>query len=293
MFCKQSFGRKVFIIINYTFLIVVAALCIFPIIHILAVSLSSEVPVNAGAVKIWPIGLTMSSYKYVLNDVKFYNAFLISMERTILGLVISMVLTVLSAYPLSKSQKVFKARGFYIWFFLITILFSGGLIPTYLAVRYTGLIDTIWALILPISVPVFNIIILQNFFKELPDEISEAAFIDGAGHWTVLFKIMIPLSKPAIATLILFTTVTQWNSWFDGMIYMNSAEHYPLQTYLQTIIVQTDLKLVSNIDDLTANVTAASSKAAEIFIAMIPILLVYPFIQPYFTKGIIMGSVKG
>jgi len=293
MFYKESIGRRIFIAFNYIFLILAALICIFPIIHILAMSFSSEMPVNAGLVKVWPVGFTLDAYKYALAEPKFYRAFFVSVERTTLGIVINMLLTVLAAYPLSKSKRHFSARSIYIWFFVFTMLFSGGLIPTYLVVKNTGLIDSIWSLILPTAVPVFNIILLQNFFKELPEEISESAYIDGAGDWTVLFKIFIPISKPAIATLVLFVSVMHWNAWFDGMLYMNRPLHYPLQTYLQSIIVQTDIKFVQDISDLTNNVSQSSSRAAQIFIAMLPILLIYPFLQKYFTKGIVLGSVKG
>lgn len=292
MFCKESVSRKAFIIFNYIFLILSAVICIFPLAHIAALSLSSNQAVNSGIVSVWPVGLNLDPYRFVIGEPKFYISFLISVERVLLGIGVSMLLTVLAAYPISKSSKTFKARDIYVWFFLITILFSGGLIPLYLVVRYARLIDTIWALVIPCAVPVFNIILLQNFFKSLPDEISESAFIDGAGHWTILFRIILPLSKPVLATLILFVAVNHWNSWFDGMLFMNRPEHYPLQTYLQTIVVQTDLRVLTNINDIK-NVSEENSKAAKIILAMLPILLVYPFLQKHFTKGIILGSVKG
>jgi len=263
-----------------------------PMVHILAISLSSESAVRAGMVGIWPVGLTISSYQFVISDAKFYTAFFITVKRCILGVIISMVLTLLAGYPLSKSARVFHARQFYIWYFVITMLFNGGLIPTYLVVNGTGLMDSIWALTLPIAVPVFNVILLQNFFKELPGEISESAFIDGAGHWTVLFKIMTPLSKPVLATLTLFVLVNHWNEWFHGMIYMNRPANYPLQTYLQTIVIDIDMRLVDDISQLE-NLCEKNSRSAQIFIAMLPIICVYPFLQKYFTKGIVVGSVKG
>lgn len=291
MVYKESLSRKIFVVCNYIILTLIALLCIFPVLHILAVSLSSSSSVNAGLVNIWPKDFTLNTYRFVIGDAKFYTAFLISLERTVLGIVVDMLVTILAAYPLSKSGKVFKPRNFYIWFFVVTMLFSGGLIPSYLIVRYTGLMDTIWALIIPGAVPVFNVILLQNFLKELPGEIAESAFIDGAGHWTVLFKILMPLSKPVLATLILFVAVGHWNTWFDGMIYMNNPNNYPLQTYLQTLIVQSDIRIVNDIRQLQG-VCQQNSKAAQIFVAMLPILCVYPFLQKYFTKGIVLGSVK-
>jgi putative aldouronate transport system permease protein len=292
MFYRESAGRRAFVVFNYIFLSLSAVICIFPMLHILAVSFSSNAAVNSGSVILWPKGFQLSTYSFVAGNSKFYAAFVISVKRTILGVVVDMLLTVLAAYPLSKTKSKFKAREIYIWVFVLTMLFGGGLIPTYLVVMDTHLLDTIWALIIPAAVPVFNVILLQNFFKELPDEISEAAFIDGAGHWTVLFKIFIPLSKAVMATLILFVAVAHWNAWFDGMIYMNRPINYPLQTYLQTIVVQIDLNTTNDLSDIK-NICEENSKSAQIIIAMLPILCFYPFLQKYFTKGIVLGSVKG
>ena len=292
LYYKEPISRRIFVVVNYIFLALTAAVCIFPLLHILTISFSSNAAVNSGSVIIWPVGFQLSTYQFVINSSAFYTAFGISVERTVLGIVINMLLTILAAYPLSLNKQKFKARGFYVWFIFITMLFSGGLIPGYLMVKYTGLIDTIWSLIIPGAVPVFNVILLQNFLKELPDEISESAFIDGAGYWKVLTKILVPISKPVMATLILFVAVGHWNSWFDGMLYMNSPQNYPLQTYLQTIVVQIDLNTVTSINDIL-NICQKNSKAAQIIIAMLPILVVYPFLQKYFTKGIILGSVKG
>lgn len=292
LFNHESLSRKIFIVANYIFITLVSIACIFPMLHIVAISLSSKAAVDAGTVTIWPVGFSLSAYKFVAKGSAFYTAFYISVERAVLGIIINMIITILAAYPLSISRKKFKARGLYVWFFLITMLFGGGLIPGYLIIKYTGLLNTIWALLIPGAVPVFNVILLQNFFKELPEEISESAFIEGAGHWTVLTRILVPISKPVMATLVLFVAVGHWNSWFDGMLYMNSASKYPLQTYLQTIVVQSDLKTVTTLNDVM-NVSEKNSKAAQIILAMLPILMVYPFLQKHFTKGIILGSLKG
>jgi len=289
-----NIGRKTFIIFNYIFLFFTTLLCVFPFIHILAVSLSVNWAVEGGLVKLWPVGFTLKPYEFILKEQKFYNAFFVTLKRVGLGIIVNMFLTVTAAYPISKSKRVFRFREVYVWYFLITILFSGGLIPLYMVVRNTGLVDKIWALILPGAVPVYNIILLQNFFKELPQEIEESAFIDGAGHWTSLLRIFLPLSKPALATLVLFVSVSHWNSWFDGLIFMNRAEHYPLQSYLQTVVVQRDLRVATKVDvrDLL-EVSERNTKSAQIFIAMLPVMLAYPFLQKYFTKGIVLGSVKG
>jgi len=174
------------------------------------------------------------------------------------------------------------------------MLFSGGMIPTYMIVRYTGLLDSIWALILPGAVPVFNVILLMNFFKAVPRELEESAFMDGAGYFTILWKITLPLSLPALATLTVFSMVGHWNAWFDGMIYMSDSRNYPLQTYLQSILVSTNVKLMTKAQaELLRLISDRTLKAAQVFIAAIPILLVYPFLQKYFVKGLMVGAIKG
>jgi putative aldouronate transport system permease protein len=236
----------------------------------------------------------VASYRYALSKSEFIVAMGVSVKRLLLGVSVNMLLTILVAYPLSKNKSGFKARSFYTWFFLITILFNGGLIPTYMAINTYGLIDSIWALVLPMAVPVFHVVILMNFFRELPKELEEAAFLDGAGHWDILWRVYVPLSKPALATLILFCAVFHWNSWFDGILYMNRPAHYPLQSYLQTVIINRDLTSLASgsLQDL-ALISERTTKASQVFIGAIPILLVYPFLQPYFVKGMVLGSVKG
>jgi putative aldouronate transport system permease protein len=289
-----SLSRKVFIVFNYFIMILTAVFCLFPLVHIFAVSLSSGVAAMAGDVSLLPVDFTFSSYSFFLERPEFFQSLKVSIERLLLAVPISMTLTVLSAYPLSKSPQRFKGRGIYVWFFLITILFSGGLIPTYMVVRNLGLIDKIWALFLPGAVPVFNILVLLNFFRGLPSEIEDAIFVDGAGQWRALWSVYIPLSMPAIATILLFTIVGNWNDWFAGLIYMNRMSNYPLQSYLQTVVIASDLKSISALTLAQAReISQSTSRAALIFVGTLPILCVYPFLQRYFVKGFIIGSIKG
>lgn len=289
-----SRGRVYFQIFNYTFLIAISILCILPLIHILAISFSSSSAVSAGEVSFWPVDFNLQSYSFIMDNPKFLRSVGITLERVALGTVINLFLVVLTAYPLSKEVTAFRHRTLFAWFFVFTILFSGGLIPWYMTVKMTGLIDTIWALVLPGAVAVFHIILLLNFFRSLPKELEEAAFIDGAGHWTTLWRIMIPLSMPAIATILLFTIVQHWNSWFDGMILMNKPNHYPLATYLQSVIIKLDFENLRQEDIyLLGIISDRTSKAAQIFLGTLPILMAYPFLQKYFMKGIVLGSVKG
>ncbi|MBP3039199.1 carbohydrate ABC transporter permease [Bacillaceae bacterium Marseille-Q3522] len=292
----RSLGAKIFHICNYTFLITLSILCVIPLIHVLAVSFSSSTEASAGSVLLWPVQFTTDAYQFVLNNPQFFRSLGVTLERVFLGTTINLFLITLLAYPLSKEKHEFPQRTIYVWILVFTMLFNGGLIPTFMVVRSTGIIDTIWALVLPNAVPIFHVVLLLNFFRGIPKSLVEAALIDGAGHWTILFKIMLPLSIPVLATLTLFSMVGHWNAWFDGMLYMNSPEDYPLQTYLRTIIIESDLSsLDTGVEDqvkLLENVSERTTRAAQIFLGALPILLVYPFLQKYFMKGIVMGSVK-
>ncbi|KTD88600.1 carbohydrate ABC transporter permease [Paenibacillus etheri] len=290
---NRSFGRKLFLICNFIFLASVSLLCLMPIIHILALSFSSGQAASAGKVILWPVEFTTAAYANVFGKPEYLRAFWVSIQRVLIGATISMFLTIITAYPLSKDSRQFRLRTFYSWFFVFTILFSGGLIPNYLTVKNLGMLDTIWALVLPGAVTVFNVILLLNFYRSLPKELEESSLLDGAGQFTTLWKIYVPLSLPALATTGLFTMVGHWNSWFDGMIYMNHPENYPLQTFLQTIIIKMDFRFIKpERAELLIKLSDRTSRAAQIFVAAFPILIVYPFLQRFFIKGIVMGSVK-
>ncbi|MDG0791003.1 carbohydrate ABC transporter permease [Cohnella ginsengisoli] len=294
MYNDASWERRTFVALNYFLLALVALACLLPIVNVLAISLSSSAAVGSGRVNLWPVGFNLKSYEFVLGKPEFGRAFAVSLLRVAVGVPLNMLLTILVAYPLSKERKDFRFRGPYAWYFVVTILFSGGLIPWYMTIKMTGIVDTFWALILPGAVPVMNVILLLNFFKSLPDEIEEAGLMDGAGRWQSLWRIAVPLSAPAIATLTLFCIVNHWNSWFEGLILMNRPEHYPLQSYLQTVIVNRDMSLLSAADVAKWSlISDRTSRAAQVIVALLPVLLVYPFLQKYFAEGIVMGSVKG
>lgn len=293
MFHRPSGSYRVFSWLNHTFLILLSLLCLAPMVHVLAISLSTSSAATAGLVKLWPIDFTIGSYKFILESKQFVSSFGISIQRIVLGVSIGMLLAITLAYPLSKEVKDFRLRTVYAWFFVFTMLFSGGLIPWYLTIRMTGLIDTIWALVLPGAVQVFNVILLLNFFRGLPKELEESAFMDGASHWVTLWRVYLPISLPALATITLFSFVSQWNSWFDGLMLMNSPAKYPLTTYLQTIIIQPDMSKISLLQAKNlSEISDRTTKAAQIIVGSLPILVVYPFLQKYFVKGLVMGSVK-
>jgi len=289
----KSVGRTVFKIVNAILFIIYSAICLLPILHVLAVSLSSSNAARSGEVAIWPVEFTIKSYEYIMKNEKFWNALIVSFKRILFGVTMSMIITILAAYPLSKPPRDFRGRSYLIWIYVFTMFFSGGMIPSYMIVRYTGLIDTIWALVIPSSVSVFNVLLLVNFFRGIPRELEEAAFMDGAGHWRILWQIFVPMSLPAIATLTVFTVVNHWNSWFDGLIYMSNARNYPLQTYLQSIVVEANARILSRAEaERLKLISDKTVKSAQIFVAAIPVLLIYPFLQRYFIAGIVLGSVK-
>ena len=296
---KNSISRKIFLVCNVVFLLVVSIVCLTPFINLLAISFSSKTAVTTGIVAFWPVDFTTSAYEFIAHNMAFVRGLSVSVSRTVLGVSINLLLIILTAYPLSKSKDKFKARNIYSWFFVLTILFSGGLIPSYMIVRYTGLMDSIWALVLPGSLPVFSMLVVMNYMRGLPMELEEAAYIDGANHLQTLIRVILPVSKPTIATVTLFSFVAHWNSWFDGMIYMNTIEKYPLQSYLQTVVINPEafFRNTTNISgDLSRYlglVNGRTSNAAQLFLATLPILCIYPFLQKYFTTGLVMGSVKG
>ncbi|MCK9858593.1 MULTISPECIES: carbohydrate ABC transporter permease [Paenibacillus] len=288
----KTLGYKIFNIGNYVFLGFLSLLCILPIIHILAVSFSSMAPASSNLVGFWPIGFTTDAYEKTFGNSNFLNSLGVSVMRTVLSTVIGMALCLMTAYPLSKEDLHFRGRTMYIWIFVFTILFSGGLIPSYILIQKLGLMDSIWALVLPGAVSVWNVILMLNFFRGLPKELEEAAYLDGAGQLKTLVLVFIPLSMPSIATLSLFTMVYQWNSWFDGMIYMRDIKDYPLASLLQTIIVQQDFSKINVDPKQLENISQRTVRAAQIFIGALPILLVYPFLQRFFVKGMVIGAVK-
>jgi len=294
MVTTTSISRKVFVVINTTILTLAFLAAVLPVIHIFAMSLSHNQAVVAGQVGLWPVRFTTVPYQHIFNNPQFFRSFFISIQRVLLGVPFNMLMIILIAYPLSRSSRQFTARRYYVWFFLFSMLFHGGMVPTFMVVRATGIFDSIWALVLPSAVSVFNMLILMNFFRNLPAELSESAMMDGAGHMAILFKIFLPLSKAALATLVLFTFVFHWNAWFDGLIYISTRSLRPLQTYLREILTTPDLALMDADERrLWAELNLRSVQAAQIFVTMTPILLVYPFLQKYFTKGITLGSVKG
>ncbi|MEF2244781.1 carbohydrate ABC transporter permease [Paenibacillus sp. IITD108] len=282
---------KVFYAFNIALLTVLAILCILPLINVLAISFSSRYAIDSNLVTLWPVEFTWEAYLKTLQNDHFARAMGITLERTLLGTALSMLCTIITAFPLSKPDMVFKGRTIYAWVFLFTMLFSGGLIPTYILIQELGLMNSIWALVLP-PINIFNILLLLNFFRGIPKELEEAAFIDGAGYFRSLMNVYVPLSLPALTTLSLFFMVGHWNAWFDGMLYMTDMKQWPLATLMRTIVVDLDFTKITMDPAEMRLLSDRSVKGAQIFISILPIILVYPFLQKYFVKGLVMGSMK-
>ena len=300
MAIKTSTSRKIFVIFNYTFLAILALICIFPFIHLLALSFSSDEFTSKGLVSVYPMGFTLDAYMILATKPEFFKAFGISVARTILGTSLALLVIILTAYPLSKSNKVLKGRTAIAWIFVVTMFFGGTLASQYVLYRMLGLLDNFLVYILPGACDVWFVLMLMNFFRGIPKEIEEAALIDGCNHFQILFRIFVPISLPVIVTIVLFTAVGHWNSWFDGIFFMNDSNMYPLQSYLYVMLESSDpSKLAQNgtltPDQLEAlkNLGNKNLQAAQIFLGMLPITLVYPFLQKFFIKGITIGSVKG
>ena len=292
MIKSKTIGGKTADILIYLTVIFMTMCCLFPLLNMVAISFSDKAAASANMVGLVPVDFTTSAYKTLLGESQFWVSFWISIKRVFLGTIINMILTILLAYPLSKSKREFKGHDVYMYIVIFAMLFSGGMIPIYLTIKSYGLLNSIWALILPGAVPVFNVILLMNFFKGVPKSLEEAAAIDGASKLTILLKIYLPISMPALATIILFCIVNHWNDFFSGLVYMNKTSMYPLQTYIQQLSV--DISQITDPEQLKrfAQVSNKTLDAAKIVVSTIPLLIIYPFLQKYFVSGIVIGAVK-
>lgn len=287
---------KISDVLIYLALLFCGLICLIPILNTVAISLSDKTSAALGLVRLWPVNFTTVSYGNMLEETQFWVSFMVSVKRVIIGVSLNMVVTILTAYPLSKSSSQFRTKGIYMWIVVFTMLFNGGLVPTFMVINKLNLMDTFWALVLPGAVPVFNVILLMNFFKGVPQSLEESASMDGAGPWTVLTQIYLPLSKPSLATIGLFSVVTHWNSYFDGKIYINSVSKLPLQTYIQSLSSSLNAEMMATMTAEEVQEQLAMSSltfnSAKVVVSMIPILLIYPFLQKYFVTGMVVGAVK-
>lgn len=289
----KSVGRKIFVAVNFVILTLLVLSCLLPLWYTLCVSLSGKAAVAGGLVSFWPVDFTLSSYQAIIKDMGFLRSAFVSLQRVVFGTVFSLAVMLLMAYPLSKNKREFKYRNIFMWILIFCFLFNGGLVPWYITMKNYGLINTMSGLVLCGGVPVFNVILVMNFFRNIPKSLEEAAVVDGAGPWKILAQIILPISKPVIATVALFTIVNYWNEFFQGLVLATSEEMYPLQTYIQQMVVTLNMSNMSLEQyQKMSQLSNEGLNAAKIFVAMIPVLLIYPFLQKYFISGITLGAVK-
>ena len=290
---KPSRGYRVFPVVNAVILIGVVVATLYPFVNILAQSFSSESAIRQGTVNLIPHGFNLTTYKTVMKDSTFWTNYRNTVEYTVVATLISMVLTTCYAYVLSKHHL--KGRSVLVGIAVFTMFFNGGLIPNYVLVSQLGLRNTLWAIVLPNAINVFNLLVMKAFFESLPGELEEAAAVDGLTTYGILWRIVLPLSKAVIATMILFYAVSFWNSWFSAFLYMDRSDLFPVTVYLRNLIA--GATGAGGMNEGTSSDTslqvAASIQAVTVVLTVIPILSIYPFIQKYFVSGVMLGAVKG
>lgn len=289
----KSTGYKIFSFFNIIIMTLILVFCLYPFIYMLALSFSSSKAVLAGRVFFYPVDINLGTYKTILNYPNFFIAYRNTIFYTVAGTAIALFMTTIFAYPLSKT--FLRGRSIVMKLVIFSMFFSGGLIPNFLLVSWLKLTDTVFAMLLPFAINQFNLIILMNFLKSLPESIEEAAIIDGMSYFGILFKIVVPLSMPAVATIALYTAVFFWNDWFYGMIYMNSASRYPVMLFLRNIVfsgssIAGAASGSGSADKTTIYITL---KSGAVILTTVPIIALYPFLQRYFVTGLTIGSVKG
>ncbi|WP_433619318.1 carbohydrate ABC transporter permease [Paenibacillus cellulositrophicus] len=292
---RETFGDKVLSFIIHTLLVLALMAVLYPLLFVLAASISDPSKVLGGEVWLWPKGITFRGYEKVFQNNDILQGYGNTILYTVIGTAINIVMTILAAYPLSR--KDLAGRGYFTAFFVFTMFFSGGLIPTYLLVKNLGMVNTMWALIIPNALAIWNVIIMRTFFQQnIPIEVQESAQIDGCSNLQILVRIVLPLSMPILAVMTLFYSVAHWNSFFSALIYLTDRNKYPLQLVLREILIQSNLKdmVETNEESLAKSVMEGESiKYAVVIIANLPVLLLYPFLQRYFVKGLVIGAVKG
>lgn len=289
---KHSTGYRLFQIINFLILAFLCWVCLYPFLNTLATSISEQSAVLRGEVGILPKGFDLEAYRRIINDKDFYIGYKNTIVYTITGTLFSLVMTIATAYPLARRGLI--GKKYLLLFFVFTMYFGGGMIPSFLLIKNLHMMNTLWAIILPGSLSVYNMLIMRTFFAGIPESLTEAAKIDGIGDFGLLTRIVLPLSKPIIATMTLFYAVGYWNDWFTALIYMNDAKKHPVTLYLRGIVMGLTKQAMSgNISASdAADVANKTVQGATVMLVTIPILLIYPFVQKYFVTGVMLGSIK-
>ncbi|WP_433689156.1 carbohydrate ABC transporter permease [Micromonospora carbonacea] len=289
---RPARGYRIFQAVNAVILTGVVIVTLYPFVNIVARSLSDEAYIIAGRVNLVPRGFNLTTYKLVMSDALFWTNYRNTVVYTVVATVISIVLTTCYAYVLSKPRL--KGRGALVGIAVFTMFFSGGLIPNYVLITSLGMKNTIWAVVVPNAINVFNLLVMKAFFESLPEELEEAAAVDGLNTYGTLLRIVLPLSKAIIATMVLFYAVSFWNSWFTAFLYLDQQEMFPVTVYLRNLIAgATGAQSAGGVAEADAVQAAATLQAVTIVLTTLPILAVYPFIQRYFVSGVMLGAVKG
>jgi putative aldouronate transport system permease protein len=286
----KTWSNRIFDSLNYTFLFLIAIVTVLPFVYVLAVSFTDPIEVAKGGIILFPTKFSLAAYEYIFSTNTLVRSLGVSVYVTVLGTFINLVFTCLMAYPLAKPHL--RGRNYIMMGVLFTLLFNGGLIPTYFVVKALGLTNSLWSLMIPNAISAFNLIVLKNFFQQIPDGLEDSAKIDGCNDLGVLFRIVLPLSMPAIATFALFYAVGHWNTFFQAIMYINDNEKWPVQVLLREIVILAQTRIGEN-DFEEALIQPLTIRMAVIVFATIPIMLVYPFLQKHFAKGVLLGSVKG
>ncbi|SLK04468.1 MULTISPECIES: carbohydrate ABC transporter permease [unclassified Paenibacillus] len=291
----ESRGDRIFNIINHFLLIIITLIVIYPLVFVLSASFSDPQAVLRGEMFLWPKGINFHSYEKIFQNKDILRGYTNTLIYTSVGTLINLVMTILAAYPLSR--KDFIGRNAIMALFVFTMFFSGGLIPTYMLIKNLGMLNTLWVMIIPNAVSIWNIIIMRTFFQQsIPNELHEAATIDGCSNIQTLTRIILPLSMPIIAVTILFYAVGHWNAFFNAMLYLSDKDKFPLQLILREILIQgqtNDMVKMSTESAIKQQREVEGIKYAVLVVANIPVLLLYPFLQRYFVKGVMIGAIKG
>jgi putative aldouronate transport system permease protein len=288
----NTLGGRIFDVCNYVFLALVALAMVVPLLYIVAGSFASDSEISARAFFIIPEHVTWNAYEYVFKDNSLPHSLLVSVFVTVCGTIVNLLFTLTLAYALSRKQM--PGRTLCINLIIVTLVFGGGIIPTYLVVKSLGLLNSYLALMLPVAINTYNLIVVKSFFQELPAEVLEAGKIDGCTDLRALWHIVLPLSKPVIATFALFYAVEHWNDFFNALLYISDTKKWPMQVLLRQIVLLASGDLnMSTFDETYVKPPDQSIKMAVVVVATVPILLVYPFLQKYFAKGVLIGAVKG
>lgn len=288
---KEALSERLFLGFIILILIVCMAATLYPFIFVISMSISDPVYVVQQSVWLLPKGFSMGAYKMIFENKEIWNSYYNTIWYAVVGTAVNIAVTVSAAYSLSR--KTFHARNFIMFFIVFTMFFSGGLIPTFMLVKELGLYDTKWAIILPAAISTWNLIITRTFFQTIPEDLIESARIDGYTDLGILVRIVLPLSLPIIAVIGLYSAVGFWNSYFPAMIYLTSPEHQPLQIYLMKIVVQNSQQFLGASQGYERVLSSAQLKYGIIVVAVLPIICVYPFLQKYIVKGVLIGAIKG